>query len=153
MSPYSTMLSDKKSTDFVDTLWIPLISLTHCNNVHKFRGQALNSTYYVDRWSALLQEIYLFCGIQKRTIRTKTTTTHSATEKPNNFLSLQSGFDHISWYPRGIWDRQNENTDRMDPGRNRVQSFWLLSKKAWNKPTSNFHGVVKTWPIELKFDM
>ena len=32
----------------MDTLWIPLISWTHCIDFHKFSGQALNSTNFVD---------------------------------------------------------------------------------------------------------
>ena len=48
-------------------LWNPLISWTHFNDVHKFRGQALNSTNFVDTlWIPLISrtrlEFHLFRG-------------------------------------------------------------------------------------------
>ena len=82
----STIHSAEKSNNLVDTLWIPLFWWASCSDFHKFRGQALNSTIFVDmlKWVPLFSgkyaisavNVHFFRGIQKSflTRRTRTTT-------------------------------------------------------------------------------
>ena len=108
---YGTTVSDKNSTNFVDTLWIPLISWTNCNDVHKFRGHALNSTNFEDAFRIPLiswtrcsvnstGNVHFFRGIQKCFPRTRTTATtnpKTASAKPRGqkIKLLKALYDYL----------------------------------------------------------